>query len=96
MKAERHEGKQLKYLTVVPDDYQESVPYPLIIMLHGFGANMNDLIGMISYLNQEPCIYVFPNAPIDLKASYSFDGYAWIDPPDQVFSIAEPDSLPTV
>ena len=44
MKTERHQGNHLKYLTLLPDDYQEDVTYPLVIMLHGFGANMDCLL----------------------------------------------------
>ena len=83
MKLKKFSGESLNYIVSEPEEYIEGNVYPIVILLHGFGADMNDLIGMISYLSQEPCIYVFPNAPIDLKASYSFDGFAWIDPPDQ-------------
>ena len=43
MKGEFHEGSGLKYLTVLPDEYDPHASYHLIIMLHGFGANMQDL-----------------------------------------------------
>ena len=46
MRGEKHEGKGLKYLTVLPDEYDEAKRYPLVIMLHGFGANMQDLAGL--------------------------------------------------
>ena len=45
MRAESHEGSGLKYLTVLPDDYDSERSYPLVVMLHGFGANMQDLAG---------------------------------------------------
>ena len=83
MKLKEFSGESLKYIVSEPDEYIEGNVYPLVILLHGFGANMRDLIGMISYLNSQSCIYVFPNAPIDLKVSYPFNGYAWINPPDQ-------------
>ena len=83
MKLKEFSGESLKYIVSEPDEYIEGNIYPIVILLHGFGASMRDLIGMVSYLNCQPCIYIFPNAPIDLKVSYSFDGYAWINPPDQ-------------
>ncbi|MBK15640.1 MAG: hypothetical protein CL770_02995 [Chloroflexi bacterium] len=83
MKLKEFSGESLKYIVSEPDEYIEGKIYPIVILLHGFGASMRDLIGMVSYLNCQPCIYIFPNAPIDLKISYSFDGYAWINPPDQ-------------
>ena len=33
----------LHYLTIFPDDYDADADYPLVVMLHGFGANMQDL-----------------------------------------------------
>ena len=41
MQGEIHDGPGLKYLTVTPDDYNPEASYPLVIMLHGFGANMH-------------------------------------------------------
>ena len=46
MKAEIHEGVGLQYITIVPDEYTPESIYPLVIMLHGFGANMQDLAGL--------------------------------------------------
>ena len=51
MQAERHEGEGLKYMTVLPDGYDPGIRYPLVIMLHGFGANMQDLAGLSSNIN---------------------------------------------
>ena len=42
MQAERHDGDGLKYMTILPDGYDPGTRYPLVIMLHGFGANMQD------------------------------------------------------
>ena len=46
MRAEINEGTGLQYITVVPDEYTPDSTYPLVIMLHGFGANMQDLAGL--------------------------------------------------
>ena len=73
----------LKYIVSEPDGYIEGKSYPVVILLHGFGANMNDLLDMVSYLDFQPCVYVFPNAPVDLRVPYGFNGYAWINPPDR-------------
>ena len=43
MEAQAHRGKDLSYLTVYPENYQPELEYPVVIMLHGFGANMYDL-----------------------------------------------------
>ena len=46
MEAQEFEGAQLRYLTVHPDGYDPNKRYPMVIMLHGFGANMQDLAGL--------------------------------------------------
>ena len=51
MQGETHQGKGLKYITVLPDDYNPEISYPLLIMLHGFGANMQDLAGLAPVIN---------------------------------------------
>ena len=64
MKGEIHEGPGLTYLTVLPDDYDPEASYPLVIMLHGFGANMHDLAGLAPAINPTGYVYACPNAPI--------------------------------
>jgi len=46
MERESPQGKGLKHLTVLPDGYNPESRYPLVIMLHEFGANMKDLVGL--------------------------------------------------
>ena len=66
MKFEQHQGKDLKYLTVVPDNHASDISYPLIVMLHGFGANMRDLAGLAPAIESEGYVYACPNGPIPL------------------------------
>ena len=51
MQSEKHQGKDLQYLTVLPDEYDDARRYPLVIMLHGFGANLQDLAGLAPVIN---------------------------------------------
>ncbi|GIS83655.1 MAG: hypothetical protein CM1200mP15_22870 [Dehalococcoidia bacterium] len=46
MQGEQFDGKSLSYLNIYPDDYNPAASYPLVILLHGFGANMQDLAGL--------------------------------------------------
>ena len=46
MEAKEHKGKTLKYLAIEPDGYDPNRRYPMIILLHGFGAHMGDLAGL--------------------------------------------------
>ena len=91
MQAVEHQGFGLKYLTVVPDGYSPETTYPLIIMLHGFGANMQDLAGMAPMINQHGYVYACPNAPLAFDLGGGHAGWGWMAPrgmstPEQVQS----------
>ena len=64
MKSSVDQGSSLEYLTVFPDDYVEGKPYPLVILLHGFGANKDDLSGLASVIDRTRYLYVLPDAPL--------------------------------
>jgi phospholipase/carboxylesterase len=53
----------------VPDDA------PVVFILHGLGANANDLFPMIQAMNLPPCKYVLPDGPITVGDH----AYAWYD-----------------
>ena len=89
MQAELHQGNGLQYLTVLPDGYQRELRYPLVILLHGFGANMQDLAGLAPVINQTGYVYACPNAPIAFDLGSGQMGYGWTSPrgqgtPDEV------------
>jgi phospholipase/carboxylesterase len=69
MQQVRYRGKTLEYLTVYPDAHDEQRAYPLIVCLHGYGANMEDLTALPSVLDLPDCLYVLPNGPLP-----AFDG----------------------
>ena len=83
MQVQRHQGKGLDYLTVLPDDYDPQTSYPLIIMLHGFGANMQDLAGLAPVFNSRGYVYACPNAPIMFDMGGGRPGYGWTSPREQ-------------
>ena len=80
MEAHEHQGSQLKYLTVHPDDYDPNKKYPLIVMLHGFGANMQDLAGIAPVINSTGYVYAFPNGPEAMELGPGYLGYSWTHP----------------
>ena len=51
-------GDNLRYLVVLPNDYHPERDYPLLILLHGFGANMRDLVPLAGSISQNGYIYV--------------------------------------
>ena len=80
MRAEINEGPGLQYVTVVPDDYPPDSSYPLVIMLHGFGANMQDLAGLAPALSADGYVYACPNAPIPFQLGPGQTGFGWLTP----------------
>jgi phospholipase/carboxylesterase len=80
MEFHSHEGKDLRYVTVHPDGYDASRKYPLIVMLHGFGADMMDLANLAPSINNDGYLYVFPNAPLVFEIRPGQTGFGWTKP----------------
>ena len=80
VQSEQRQGESLVYLTVTPDDYDPEKAYPTVILLHGYGANMNDLAGLCPAIERERYIFVCPNAPIPVQIGPGKVGYAWTPP----------------
>jgi phospholipase/carboxylesterase len=54
-----------------------SKPTGLIVTLHGWGANAQDVAGLLPYLNLEDYEFLLPNAPYPYP--YAPNGKAWYD-----------------
>ena len=83
MEANTYQGKSLQYLTIHPDGYKPEADYPLIILLHGFGANMHDLAGLCPAIDHEGYVYACPNAPLPFPIGLGTTGYGWTPPRGQ-------------
>ena len=80
MEAQEFAGSHLRYLTVHPDGYDPNRKYPMVIMLHGFGANMEDLAGLSPVIDPRGYVYAFPNGPESLELAPGYVGYSWTHP----------------
>jgi phospholipase/carboxylesterase len=80
MKAVENRGSTLDYLTVFPDNYEAGQSYPMIVCLHGRGADMRDLAGLAPAIDQIGYIYVCPNAPVTISIGPGYTGQAWYEP----------------
>ena len=80
METTRHEGRTLRYITIHPDEYDPAQTYPIVILLHGFGANMADLASLAPAIDREHYIYLCPNAPIAFDLGGGAVGYGWMPP----------------
>ena len=80
MQATQHQGKTLHYIAVEPDNYDAAQKYPMVILLHGFGAHMGDLASLAPAIDATGYVYVFPNAPIPFELGPGATGYGWTYP----------------
>ena len=77
MKNKEHFGKNLSFISSSPED--DSLSLGVIFLLHGFGANMRDLVDIVPMINQEDFIYIFPNAPFEINSGFDQKAYSWFD-----------------
>lgn len=80
METVESRGSTLEYLTVFPDNYDGTQPYPVIVCLHGFGADMRDLAGLAPAIDQTGYVYICPNAPLTVPIGPGYTGRAWYEP----------------
>ena len=82
MQSKQFEGRTLKYLAIEPEGYVPGADYAMVVLLHGFGANMEDLAGLCPAIDPEGYVYVCPNAPLSVQIGPGMTGYAWTPPGD--------------
>ena len=78
METLEYQGNGLKYLTIYPDGYSPGVDYPLVIVLHGFGASMHDMASLCPSMDRKGYIYSLPNGHLSLQIGPGQVGYAWL------------------
>lgn len=61
----------------------------LIVILHGWGANAQDVAALASFLNLPDYHFLFPNAPFPFP--YAPTGRAWYNFPDTYSSLSRPE-----
>ncbi len=77
MEATQHEGRTLPFVVVRPQGVTETAGYPLVIMLHGFGASMFDLANLAAPIDETGYVYAFPNAPYKADFGMGQVGWSW-------------------
>tara|TARA_Y100001934_G_scaffold238345_1_gene291224 strand:- start:934 stop:1581 length:648 start_codon:yes stop_codon:yes gene_type:complete len=77
MIVQEHNNSKLKFISSVPDNYSKKNEYGIVIMMHGYGASMHDLVSIAEAVNDKDYIYIFPNAPIEMNVGFYQKGYAW-------------------
>ena len=77
MKNKEHFGKNLSFISSSPED--DSLSLGVIFLLHGFGANMRDLVDIAPMINQKDFIYIFPSAPFEINSGFNQKAYSWFD-----------------
>lgn len=87
----------LRHRIEIPSGRDGSEPLPTVVMMHGRGADMNDLADLAPLLDPPGgCRFVFPNAPRPWEASPGMTfGWTWFDgwPPEQKSVAASRETL---
>jgi phospholipase/carboxylesterase len=94
MEARAFDSSSLPFLLILPDNYRQDASYPLIILLHGFGASMYDLAGLAPSIDSTGYMYVCPNAPYRLELGGGAVGFSWATGRPGVEEPAEPGPTP--
>ena len=71
----------LKYILNTPSGKPDDAELPLVIIMHGRGADARDLADIAPYIdNDAGCRFVFPNAPrpFEMYPGMTF-GWSWFD-----------------
>src|SRR4051794_24876858 len=64
LRRETCQTSTLEYLALTPEGYEEGTPWPLLVWLHGFGADMHDLASLAAAVHTTGYLHVLPNAPL--------------------------------
>jgi len=71
------DGKSLSYVLMLPDGFDSAAGYPLVVLLHGFGASMEDLAGLAPAIDASGYAYAFPNGPYTVELGPGMYGFSW-------------------
>jgi phospholipase/carboxylesterase len=67
---------ELGYTVELPDDYDSTRTYPLIVAIHGYGDRMSAYVGTASRLYPEGAIGLYPESPFPFENEGSV-GWTW-------------------
>ena len=88
MELKSYRDGNIAYIVVEPSGFDIKKKYPAIILLHGYGSNMQDLAGLSPAISSDEYIYICPNAPLDIELSPGYTGHAWLELESMDFSDA--------
>jgi phospholipase/carboxylesterase len=77
MKGAWNELAGLKFVEVVPDDERSDLP--LIVAIHGRGADATDLAGLSTELFPEHYRWILPQGPRPVNLGGGYTGWAWYE-----------------
>jgi phospholipase/carboxylesterase len=79
MTLTRHDDLSLQYVLNVPSGKADDAALPLVVILHGRGADANDLADIAPWIDRG-YRFVFPNAPRPFEPSPGMSfGFSWFD-----------------
>lgn len=72
------QGRSLRYLVVEPDGYSPDTRFPVVMLMHGYGASMADLASLSPAISRDGYVFIYPNGPIEVQIGPGMSGYSWI------------------
>ena len=80
MAVSKHSDLSLKYVLSVPSGRKDDAEMPLVIVMHGRGADANDLADIAPALDRGGYRFLFPNAPKPFEPYRGMTfGFTWFD-----------------
>jgi phospholipase/carboxylesterase len=78
MKTTERQLRGIKYLSIEPDDYSPGDDYPLIILLHGYPGDMEDLAWVAPGINEDGYIYICPQGQLSFEWEDGRILHSWV------------------
>ncbi|HYN22330.1 MAG TPA: dienelactone hydrolase family protein [Thermoanaerobaculia bacterium] len=66
--------EKLAYAAHVPEG---DGPFPMVLLLHGWGANAHDLLGFAPHLHSGRALVLCPQGPVAIPIGRGMNGYGW-------------------
>ena len=78
MKTTQRQARSIKYLSIEPDGYSPGDDYPMIILLHGYPGDMEDLAWVAPGISQEGYVYLCPQGQLSFEWRDGRTLHSWV------------------
>jgi phospholipase/carboxylesterase len=69
---------KIRYRTILPNNFHPDIEYTILIMLHGYGGNLNNFKELTRSIQESNIIMITPQAPYTFEYNIAREpGYSW-------------------